>query len=153
VKRFLTAPVAALAVLLLGTFAHASNLPPNQIAWSYNWAPSAPAVLATGNPSAGVTFTNEPDKVAVGSSDVVASNLRVFSAATAALPDVITSTGNYTLSLKLSANDGGNVFTQTLTFSGTWPVRSRPKARTSRTCSPTPAPRRPCSARSSSPCR
>jgi hypothetical protein len=119
VKRFLPAPAAAVAVLLLvGSFARATNLPPDQIAWNYNWAPGAPAVLATGNPGAGVTFTNEPDKVAVGSSDIVSTNLRVFSSATANAPDSITTGGNYVLSLKLSLNDDGTVFTKTLTFGG-----------------------------------
>jgi hypothetical protein len=121
VKRFLCAPVAALALLLLfGAGVQASPIPPDQIAWTYNWSPGAPAVLADGNPSAGVTFTNEPTKAAVGSSDIVASNLRVFSSATAAAPDMLTgSNGNYVLTLQLSANDNGTPFNASLTFSGT----------------------------------
>jgi len=118
VKRFLTAPAAALALLLtLAAGLQASPIPPDKIAWTYNWQPGAPALTADGNPSAGVTFTNEPPKVAVGSSDIVATNLRVFSAATAAEPDKITgSNGDYKLSLTLKANDGGQ--TATLNFLG-----------------------------------
>jgi len=119
-KRSLTAPVAALALLLIfGAGARASLIPPNQIVWTYNFSPGAPAVLADGNPSAGVTFTNEPTKTAVGSSDIVATNLRIFSTATAVSPDTVTgNNGKYTLSLTLSANDGNGPHTQTLTFKG-----------------------------------
>jgi len=120
VKRFLTAPVAAFAVLLLvGSALQASPLPPDQIAWNYNWNPGAPAVLSNGGSSAGVTFTNEPTKVAVGSSDIVATNLRVFSSATAQHPDLITGpNGNYSLTLQLSVNDNGTPYTTNMTFTG-----------------------------------
>jgi len=120
-KHFFSAHVSALAlVLLAGACARADNIPPDQIQWTYNFSPSAPAVLADGNPSAGVTFTNEPTKAATGSSDVVATNLRVFSTALATGTDKITgSNGNYALTLTLSANDGTGVHTGTLTFNGT----------------------------------
>jgi hypothetical protein len=120
VKRFLTAFVAAIALLLItGVGLRASPLPPDQISWSYNWTPGAPAVFSDKGTGAGVTFTNEPTKVAVGSSDIVATNLRVFSSATATAPDMITgSNGNYKLTLQLSVNDNGTPFTQTLTFTG-----------------------------------
>jgi hypothetical protein len=63
-------------------------------------------VQADGNPNGNVTFTNEPTKNAVGSSDIVATNLRVISSATASAPDTITgSNGNYTLSLQLSVDN------------------------------------------------
>jgi len=119
-KRFLTASVAALALLLaVDASVRAAPIPPNQIQWTYNWAPSAAAVFADGNPAAGVSFTNEPTKVAVGSSDIVASNIRVFSTATAQSPDLITgSNGNYGLTLVLSAVDNGTPYTATLNFSG-----------------------------------
>jgi hypothetical protein len=122
VKRFLTAPAAAVAVLLLiGTSVHASQLPPQKISWTYNWSPAAPALKADGSGgAAGITFTNEPTRAATGSSDIVATNLRVFSAATADSPDKISgSNGNYTLSLTLTANVDGTPETRTLTFHGT----------------------------------
>jgi hypothetical protein len=120
-KRFLTATLAALALLLIvGGGARADILPPEQIQWTYNWSPAAPALLADGNPSAGVTFTNEPTKVAMGNSDIVASNIRVFSTGTAQAPDLMTgSNGNYALKLTLSTNYNGTPFTQSMTFSGT----------------------------------
>jgi hypothetical protein len=118
-KRLLTAHASAVALLLaFGAGAQASNLPPSSVAWSYNWSPGSPAVTADGNPSAGVTFTNEPTKVAVGNSDIVASNIRVFSSATAAAPDVLASSGAYSLNLQLSVNDNGQAFTKTLSFAG-----------------------------------
>jgi len=116
-KRFLTASVSALTLLFAaGTGAQAGPVP-EHVQWTYNFAPATPAVLADGNPGAGVTFTNEPNKVAVGSSDIVASNLRAFSAATAAAPDVLTA-GAYTLALQLSTSDATGVHTTTLSFSG-----------------------------------
>jgi hypothetical protein len=120
-KRFLTAPVAALALLLLiGAGAQATPIPINQIQWTYNFSPGAPAVLADGNPSAGVTFTNEPTKAATGISDIVATNLRVFSTATAVSPDMLTGpNGDYSLALTLSTTDGSGTHTGTLTFNGT----------------------------------
>jgi hypothetical protein len=119
-KRLLTAPAAAIAVMLaLGAGgAKAAAIPPSSVAWNYNFSPGAPAITADGNSSAGVTFTNEPTKVAVGSSDLVASNLRVFSSATSAAPDVLTSGGAYSLNLQLSLNDNGTPITKTLTFTG-----------------------------------
>src|SRR5436309_15851131 len=120
-KRFFTAHVAALAlVLLAGAAARADNMPPSQVQWTYNFSPGAPAVLADGNPSAGVTFTNEPTKAATGGSDVVATNLRVFSTALATSPDKITgSNGNYALCLTLSRTASNGVHTGTLIFHAT----------------------------------
>jgi hypothetical protein len=120
-KRFFLPHIGALAlVLLAGACARADNIPPDQIQWTYNFSPSAPAVLADGNSSAGVTFTNEPTKAATGSSDVVATNLRVFSSALASSPDKITgSNGNYTLTLTLSTTDNTGTHTGSLSFSGT----------------------------------
>jgi hypothetical protein len=121
-KRFLTAPLSALALLLIaGVGAQASPLPPDQVTWNYNFSPGAPAVYAHNNPSAGVTFTNEPTKSATGSSDVVVSNLRVFSAAMATSPDkLMGSEGHYSFKLVLSTLDSHSVLhTGTVTFTGT----------------------------------
>jgi len=118
-RRFCTAHLSALAlVLLAGTAARATNIPPDQIQWTYNFSPGAPAVLADGNNSAGVTFTNEPTKAATGSSDVVGTNLRVFSTALATGPDNLVTNGAYSLVLTLSTNDGNGVQTGSLTFTG-----------------------------------
>jgi hypothetical protein len=118
-KRLLTAQVAALALVLFGgTGVQAASLPPDNVQWTYNFSPGAAAVTADANPSAGVSFTNEPTKAAVGSSDVVATNLRGFSTATSAAPDVMSSSGAYTLNLQLSTSDANGPHTATLSFSG-----------------------------------
>jgi len=120
-KRFLTAQLVALALVLLGTTGlRATPLPPAQVSWSYNFAPSAPALFADSNPGAGVTLTNEPSRNAVGDSDIVATNIRVFSAAVAASPDTITgANGNYGLALNLTTVEDAIPHSGTLTFSGT----------------------------------
>jgi hypothetical protein len=118
-KCLLRAHSLALALALLaGGAARADVLPASQVSWTYDFSTTAPAVLADGNSSAGVSFTNEMNKSAVGPSDVVASTLRTFSTASAASPDSI-SNGAYTLSLKLTETEGGLTNTATLTFHGT----------------------------------
>ena len=53
------------------------------------------------------------------SSDIVATNLRVFSSATASAPDMITGpNGNYSMTLQLAVNDNGTPFSTNLTFTG-----------------------------------
>lgn len=115
-KRSLYAPVMALTLVLCGGWsARAADMTPENIQWTYNFSPSVAALSADGKPSAGVTFTNEPTKFAVGSSDVVATNVRTFTTATAAAPDLITgANGSYKLNLTLSS--GGA--TANLSFSG-----------------------------------
>jgi hypothetical protein len=117
-KRFLIAHASALTLLLLaGASAHATLLTPDNVTWTYNFSPGAPAVLADGNPSAGVTFTNEPTKAATGNSDVVATNLRVFSTAPATSPDVLVSNGAYKFTLTLT-NTSEGTGPATFTFTG-----------------------------------
>jgi len=118
-KRLLISSLAALALLLSGgAGAQATVMDPETVAWTYNFSPGAPAVIADTSPGAGVSFTNEPTKGAVGSSDVVASNLRVFSAATSASPDKLTSNGAYSLNLTLTSAAAGPPQTANLTFTG-----------------------------------
>lgn len=118
-KRLLAAQLMAVALALLGgAGAQAASMSVDNIQWTYNFTPGAPAITANGNAAAGVTFTNEPTKVAVGNSDIVATNLRVFSAATAASPDVLTN-GNYTLTLQLSTVENGTPHSTSMTFTGT----------------------------------
>jgi len=125
-KRLLTAYVAALAlVLALSAGASATPMNPDLVQWAYNFSPAAPAVTADSNPGAGVTFTNEPTGSAQGTSDIVATNLRVFSATVpdpTALPpvgaDLLTSNGAYKLTLTVSTVENGNTLTGSLTFDG-----------------------------------
>jgi len=130
-KRFLTAHVSALTLVLIAvTAAPADIVSPDQLSWTYNFAPvvpgthnALPAVTADPKPGggvAGVTFTNELTQTATGSSDVVATNLRVFSSSAAGSPDTLTYHGNpgdsgaYGLMLTISTPDGS----KTLTFTG-----------------------------------
>src|SRR2546425_154695 len=107
-KRFLLAHVSALGLLLLaGAGARASVLTPDTVEWTYNFTAGTPgsplpAIFADGNNSAGVNLTDEPTKSAKGSSDIVATNLRVFSSATALNPDVLVTNGAYSLTLVLN---------------------------------------------------
>jgi hypothetical protein len=104
---------SALAVLFLaGTSARADF-----IDWSYNWERNPVSVASGGAGTGGVSFTDEPTKMATGNSDVVATNVRVFSSATAANPDVLPAGSNYTLSLTLTDKASGA--TGTLNFGGT----------------------------------
>ncbi len=116
--RSLKTKLAALAVVLLGSTVAQASVPASALQWTYNFSPSAPAVISDTNATAGVSFTNEPTKAAVGSSDIVATNLRVFSAATAASPDLLTSSGAYSLTLVLSTIDDSTPYSSTLTFTG-----------------------------------
>jgi len=119
-KRFFTTPAIALAlVLVAGTGTQAAPLP-SSVQWSYNFAPtmSPMAIFADGNPAAGVTFTNEPTGFAKGNSDIVATNLRVFSAAAADAPDTIAA-GGYGLKLTMSTIQSGHTYTANLLFNGT----------------------------------
>jgi len=120
VKHVFSAHVAVLAiVLMVGSAAQAGPIPPDNVAWTYNFSPGTPAVTADGNMSAGVTFTNEPTRTAVGSSDIVASNMRVFSTATAAAPDMLSVNGAYSLKLVLTTLDlNSNPVIATMTFTG-----------------------------------
>jgi hypothetical protein len=80
-KRFLPLFASSLGWLLCaGPLAHADMTPAPNPQWSYNFTPNMKnnQVLATDGLS-GVNFTNEPTKNATGSSDVVVSNLKVFS--------------------------------------------------------------------------
>src|SRR4051794_35760015 len=107
-KRFSAHFMSFATVLLLGTVAQAGPIPPDKIQWQYNFNPGAPALFADGNPGASVSFTNEPTKTAKGSSDIVATNLRVSSAGTAEHPDKLVNNGAYALTLQLIMNDNGN---------------------------------------------
>jgi hypothetical protein len=97
------------AWLLLAGAAQASLVP-----WSYNWTPSSSAVLSDSGLSK-ITLTNEPTGTAVGTSDVVATNLKVVSSVDPNTPDTFTAKG---YSLALSLTDTTSHATGTLTFSG-----------------------------------
>jgi len=118
-KQFLTASVAALALLLTtGMGVRADLTPASGVTWTYNFSPGAPAVYADGNPSAGITFTNESTHAGGSNSNYAASNLSTFSVAPAGSPDVLITNGAYTLSLNLATVDADGVHSGSLTFTG-----------------------------------
>jgi len=127
-KRLLTAQAWAVVLLLLaGSSARATLITVDNLKWTYNFNPSFSnpadkAVYADGNKSAGVNFTNEDTKLAVGSSDLVATNMRtfVFGFSPGTSPEHITGpNGNYFLTLVLNSKDAKGDHTATLKFSGT----------------------------------
>jgi hypothetical protein len=132
-KRFLTAHVSALLLVLVAVTAAPADVNPSLLQWTYSFSPVVPgthdslaAVIADPKPGggvAGVTFTRsetDPAQVATGSSDVVATNLRVFSTSMASSPDTLTyhgsagDSGAYALTMTVSTADGSH----TLTFTG-----------------------------------
>jgi hypothetical protein len=86
------------------------------IAWTYNWTPSVNSLPADAPGTGGVSLTNEPTKNAINSSDIVVTNLKDFSTATAANPDKLTAGGNYTFTLVLTDTASGEH--ASLTFGG-----------------------------------
>jgi hypothetical protein len=118
-KRFLTAQVAAVALVLgIGAGAQAGPIPPSQVQWTYSFTPGAPQVFADGGPTGGVTFTSESPNTAMGNSDVVATDLKVFSNAMASNPDTLTHSGGYSISMMLGTSVNGSPSSTTLTFTG-----------------------------------
>lgn len=116
--RTFTAFVLAVGLALGVSTAQATPLPPDQVQWQYNWVPGAPAVTSDNSPTGVVTFTNEPTAYATGSSDVVATNLRVASTLPASSPNILSTNGAYTLTLTLTMVQDGVTYSGTHTFSG-----------------------------------
>lgn len=114
--RTLTALALAFGVVF--SSADASPLPPDQVQWKYNWVPGQASVVSDNAPTGAITFTNELPTFATGSSDVVATNLRVASTLPASMPNVMVSNGAYTLNLTLEMMENGVLYTGTHTFSG-----------------------------------
>lgn len=101
----------ALALLLWAGASARADL----IQWGYNWQPSATTINADGGGSGHLALTNEPSNSAAGTSNTVITNLRAFSTAATASPDVFNHANfSFTLSLKDLASSA----TGTATFSG-----------------------------------
>jgi hypothetical protein len=104
-------PIAAALGALLAASAPARA---GHISWGFDWDRTPVSVTAG---SGGVAFTNEPNGLATGNSDVVASNLKVFSSAPTSARDTFAPTaGHYQLLLALTDTASGMV--GHLTFSG-----------------------------------
>jgi hypothetical protein len=95
-KRLFLFTSAAIAALLAVAPARA-----DLVAWSYDWQRAPVSIPADMPGTGGISLTNEPKKDAVGSSDVVATNLRVFSSAPSSSPDMLNTSGAYVLTLTL----------------------------------------------------
>ena len=116
-KRSLRLMISTAGLLLLaGTPAWASPSPPPDVQWKYNFTPGQSFVAADSPGTGTVTFTNEPTKSATNSSDVVVTNLRVSSTATADSPDMLSKNGSWSASLVLT--DTASNASKTFLFSG-----------------------------------
>jgi hypothetical protein len=102
--------LAGVTLLLSRAPASADPIP-----WMYSWSRS-PAVITADAPGTGyITLTDEPMRMALDSSDVVATNLRTWSTATRANPDIFTDRP-YQLQLTIQDVDSGQE--GSLTFTG-----------------------------------
>jgi hypothetical protein len=108
-KSLVSLAIASLLPLLAAGAARASLVP-----WSYNWEPNTAAVLSD-NGLSKITMKDEPSGTAVGTSDIVATNLKVVSSADPNNPDTFTAKA-YTLTVKLT--DSNSHTTGSLAFTG-----------------------------------
>jgi hypothetical protein len=101
----------ALALLLLAGVSARADL----IQWGYNWEPNSTNVAADGSGTGHLGLTNEPSNAAAGTSNTVITNIRAFSTAPSATPDVFNHANfSFTMSLQdLASSQGG-----TVSFSG-----------------------------------
>lgn len=117
-KRSLLVIASAVGLLCLtGTPAWATPTPTPQVQWTYNFTPGQSFVSANAPGSGTVSFTNEPTKGATNSSDVVVTNLRDSSTATATNPDTFGSGAAWKVGLTLT--DSASGASTTMTFTGT----------------------------------
>lgn len=115
-KRSLLAIASAVGLLCLGgTPAWASPTSTPDVQWTYNFTPNQPFV--SGSQGGSVSFTSEPTKSATNTSDVVVTNLKVSSTASADSPESISgSSGAWTVGLKLT--DSASGASDNMSFSG-----------------------------------
>lgn len=113
-KRFLPLFASAVGWLAFGgTAARAEPIPAPNAQWTYNFTPSTNQVLATDKKS-GVSLTNQNTQPGQGTSDVVATSVGAFSAATSQVG--FGTGGNYSVSLLLTDTASGQ--SATFTFNG-----------------------------------
>ena len=111
--KFSHSHFAGVSLALLLAFvpkAHADLIP-----WAYNWSRS-PSDIQADSPGTGhISLSDESIHSAIGDSDIVATNLKTFSTATAANPDIFTAK-SYATTLTLTDLTSGT--TGSLTFTG-----------------------------------
>jgi len=106
---------ALLSAALVWLFAPTSVARAEFIPWKYNWTRN-PSVISADAPGTGlISLTDETLHSASGDSDVVATNLKVFSTAPPSSPDTYTNKA-YTLTLFLLDTTSGQ--SGTLSFGG-----------------------------------
>lgn len=107
-------------IALLVTLAGTAQAHADPILWNYNWSSSPGVVYSDNSATSYITLTNSQIQAAAGNSDVVATNLRTYSDATAAAPATFTAKA-YTLSLTIQDVTSGHSGTVTFTgqFNGT----------------------------------
>jgi hypothetical protein len=111
-KRFLHLFACSAVLLVAGANARADKVP-----WTYSWQRDPISIAADAPGSGGVSLTSEAlPKQAAGSSDIVATNLRIFSSSTADNPDKLSTNGFFKLTLTITDNTSGD--SGTATFSG-----------------------------------
>jgi len=103
------------AWVVIGLLLGATSARADLIPWMYNWSNSPHLVLADAPGTGYITLTDEPDRLAVGSSDIVATNLQTFSTASVANPDWFTNKP-YSLGLMLFDLESGQ--STVVTFTG-----------------------------------
>jgi hypothetical protein len=101
---------ALVLTLMAGSQVRADFIP-----WTYDWHRNPIAVAADAGGTGGISLTNEPTNHAVGSSDIVATNLRSFSDASPSRPDTFT---NKIYSLILTLTDNASKQSGKLIFTG-----------------------------------
>lgn len=92
---------AVVALLAAASPARAAYVP-----WKYNWSRNPSTIYSDTSSTSFVTLTDEPLRKAAGSSDIVATNLNVFSDADPEHPATFTNK-TYTLTLFLLDVDSG----------------------------------------------
>lgn len=119
-RSLLTIASTAVLLCLGGAPARAGTISTPEVQWNYNFTPSQSFVSADAPGSGTVSFTNEPTKSAANSSDVVVTNLKDSSTATATNPDTFNSSGAWKVGLTLTdpASGNGANASQTFYFTG-----------------------------------
>jgi hypothetical protein len=108
-------PLLAVAGAALTWLGFAIGARAEMIPWGYSWTPSIAAVAADSPGTGKIVLKPEPGATAVGSSDIVATNLQTVSGADDDHPDHVTDKG---YQLKLTLTDLASHAAGSLTFAG-----------------------------------
>jgi hypothetical protein len=119
----MSAPLFAAALGL--TLFSQSQASASFVPWTYNWTPSTTSISSDVPGTGGLSLTNEPLNHAIGSSDIVVTNIRSFSSAPRTSPDKFTAKPySVTLFLQDDASGAHANLTFTGAFGGTLSINS-----------------------------